>query len=102
MDNQQICLLQTGGVLLLLLAAGDVGGQLEEGHPVSTHRLPRVSGGDEDCPGDRQWVSANCVWTVVHPKDVQGWHSVHSDRDSVHSDHHTRHKIGHPRDLHPD
>lgn len=47
--------LQTGGVLLLLLAAGDVGGQLEEGHPVSTHRLPRVSGGDEDCPGDRQW-----------------------------------------------
>lgn len=47
--------LQTGGVLLLLLAAGDVGGQLEEGHPVPTHRLPRVSGGDEDCPGDRQW-----------------------------------------------
>lgn len=47
-------------------------------------------------------VSVNCVWTVVHPKDVQGWHSVHSDRDSVHSDHHTRHKIGHPWDLHPD
>lgn len=46
---------QTGGVLLFLLAAGDVGGQLEEGHPVPTDRLSGVPGGDEDRPGDRQW-----------------------------------------------
>lgn len=102
MDNQQICLLQTGRVLLFLLAAGNVGGQLEERHSVPTGRHPCVPGGDEDRPGDRQWVSADCVWTVVYTKDIQGGHSVHSDRDTVHPDHHTRHKSGHPRDLHPD
>lgn len=47
-------------------------------------------------------VSADCVWTVVYTKDIQGGHSVHSDRDTVHPDHHTHHKSGHPRDLHPD
>lgn len=24
-------------------------------------------------------VSADCVWTVVYTKDIQGGHSVHSD-----------------------
>lgn len=102
MDYQQICMLQTGGVLLFLLAAGDVGGQLEEGHPVPAHRYPCVPGGHEDRPGDSQWISADCVWTVVHLKDVQGGHCIHSDRDTVHPNDHTRHKSGHPRDLHTD